>query len=60
LAYSLNTLVAESEIKEGLEVTELSEDFNIEPNKYYELLALIDKANRQGVYWELPDEIYNT
>ena len=59
LEYNLNTVIATSEIKESLDVTELSDDFDIELNKYLELSARIDELSQAGkIYWDLPDELY--
>ncbi len=59
LVYNLNTLLATSRVESGMEVTELSSDFDIEVKPYEELSARIDQLEkRDGVYWIMPDELY--
>ena len=55
LTYNLSTLVAKSEVKKGMQVSELSDAFDISAEGYDSLLSLIQNINREGVYWDIYD-----
>lgn len=55
LVYNLNTKIAESEVLHGMQVSELSKDFEISAEGYDHLLSLINNVNRDGVYWDVLD-----
>lgn len=55
LIYNLNTTLAESEVLHGMQVTELSKDFEISAEGFDYLLSLINNVNRDGVYWDILD-----
>lgn len=55
LTYNLNTQVAVSSVLEGLQVSELSVDFDLEAEGFDYLLSLIQNINRDGVYWDMLD-----
>lgn len=50
-AYSLNTLTSCSEVLETLEVQELTNDYNLEADKYNYLLGEIQKFKKPVLYW---------
>lgn len=55
LIYNLNTGIATSKVLEGMQVTELSKDFDLSAEGFDYLLSLIQNINRDGVYWDLLD-----
>ena len=55
LVYNLNTKIAQGEVLHGMQVSELSKDFEISAEGYEHLLSLINKINRDGVYWDILD-----
>lgn len=56
LIYNLNTQVATGEVLHGMQVSELSKDFEISAEGYDHLLSMIQKINRDGVYWDILDD----
>lgn len=55
LIFNLSTQVAASEVLEGMQVSELSKDFDISIERYEQILQEIDKIKREGVYWDILD-----
>ena len=55
LIFNLSTQVAASEVLEGMQVSELSKDFDISVERYEQILQEIDKIKREGVYWDILD-----
>ena len=55
LVYNLNTQITRGEILHGMQVSELSKDFEISAEGYDYLLSLIQNINREGVYWTILD-----
>lgn len=54
--YNLGTGVTQGEVLYGMEVSELSNDFDISSDAYHQLLELINNINREGVYWDILDD----
>lgn len=54
--YNLGTTVAKGEVLHGMQVSELSNDFDISADAYHQLLELINNINRDGVYWDILDD----
>ena len=54
--YNLGTGVTQGEVLYGLDVSELSNDFDISSDAYHQLLGLINNINRDGVYWDILDD----
>lgn len=55
LIYSLTTLPAQSQVLNGMDVPELTSDFDISATAVEYLLGLINQINRDGVYWTVLD-----
>lgn len=55
LIYNLNTQLAKGEVLHGMQVSELSKDFEISDEGYFTLLSMIQNINRDGVYWDILD-----
>lgn len=55
LIYNLNTQITEGKVLQGMQVSELSKDFDISAEGYDYLLSLIQDINRDGVYWDILD-----
>lgn len=55
LTYNLNTQIATSKVLEGMQVSELSQDFDLSAEGFDYLLSLIQNINRDGVYWDILD-----
>ncbi len=55
LLYNLSTQVADGKVLHGMQVSELSQDFDISAEGYDYLLSLIQNINRDGVYWDILD-----
>lgn len=54
LVYNLNTLPAESEIKESLNVDPLNkEEVDFQTEAYEYLMSEISKLHRKELYWEI-------
>lgn len=56
LLYNLSTIPRSGEVLYGLQVSELSADFDIPVEKYDQLVQKIEEINRDGVYWEILDD----
>lgn len=55
LLYNLSTQITQGIVEFGMQVSELSQDFDISAEGYDYLLSLINKINRDGVYWDILD-----
>lgn len=54
LVYNLETLPAQTKILKSLEVSEdISDAFDLEPTYLEQLLAEVNRAKREGVYWTI-------
>lgn len=53
--YNLGTMVTTGEVLHGMNVSELSTDFDISAEGYEHLLTLISEIKRDGVYWDILD-----
>lgn len=54
--YNLGTGVTQGEVLYGLEVSQISNDFDISTDNFLFLLGEINKINRDGVYWDILDD----
>lgn len=54
--YNLGTTPTSGEVLYGMEVSELSKDFDIDATAYEQLLGLISEIKRDGVYWDILDD----
>ena len=55
LVYNLATIPVTSEVKDGMEVSELESNFDISATAAEYLLTEIQKIKREGVYWDILD-----
>jgi hypothetical protein len=55
LVYNLTATEARSRVLEGMEVSKLESDFNIDTTAVDYLLTLINGIKREGVYWDILD-----
>ncbi len=53
LIYNLSTLITTSQVLHGMQVSQLSEDFDISAEGYDSLLSMIQNINREGTYWTI-------
>lgn len=53
LIYNLSTLITTSQILHGMQVSQLSEDFDISAEGFDSLLSMIQNINREGTYWTI-------
>jgi hypothetical protein len=53
LIYNLNTLISSSEVLHGMQVSQLSTDFDISGEGFDTLLSMIQDINRDGTYWTI-------
>lgn len=54
--YNLGTGVTQGEVLYGLDVSQISNDFDISTDNFRFLLNEINKINRDGVYWDILDD----
>ncbi len=54
--YNLGTGVTQGEVLYGLDVSQISNDFDISTDNFLFLLNEINKINRDGVYWDILDD----
>lgn len=55
LIYNLATIPSQSEVMDGMEVSDLESDFDISATAAEYLLTEIQKIKREGVYWDILD-----